>query len=155
MAVELHDHDTCVEQALERAESVCLQNDARLTTNRRRVLELVWRNHEMVTAYELLELLQNEDPSTKPPTVYRALAFLLEQGLVHRIESANGFTRCEQPHVHASCQFLICDACGSVEEIHAEDVIVQLNGIAERDGFRPSYHTVELHGICCACVPDE
>ncbi len=146
-----HDHDRCVARALADAQRVCADKGARMTPNRRRVLELIWRNHEVVTAYELLELLQRDDPSVKPPTVYRALGFLLEHGLVHRIESANAFTRCEAPQVHASCQFLICDACGSVDEIHEPSVLDALDARAASSGFRARYHTIELHGLCRDC----
>ncbi|MEJ2130790.1 MAG: Fur family transcriptional regulator, partial [Gammaproteobacteria bacterium] len=118
-----HDHDACIQQALDDAERICRERGARLTEQRRRVLELIWRNHDVVTAYELLGALRVDDPGAKPMTVYRALDFLLQHGLAHRIESVNGYTRCEDPPATESCQFLICDRCGLVEEFHDEPLM--------------------------------
>ena len=146
-----HDHEACIQQALCDAERICQERGARLTHQRRQVLELIWRNHEVVTAYELLSALQTYEPKAKPMTVYRALDFLLENGLAHRIESVNGYTRCETPPASESCQFLICDRCGLVEEFHSEPLVESLKTQAEFHDFQVQRHTVEAHGICGGC----
>lgn len=148
---EQHDHALCVADALQAAERICAERSARLTPNRRRVLELIWQSHGVVSAYDLLADMQQEDPGAKPPTVYRALEFLIDLGLVHRIESTNGFTRCEAPLRHRVCQFLICDDCGLVEELHSRELFGQLQEHARARGFQPAYQTVEVHGRCAAC----
>lgn len=147
-----HDHDECVSDALAAAERICAERKARLTPNRRRVLELVWGSHDVIGAYEILAELQKTDPAAKPPTVYRALDFLLQLGLIHRIESANGFTRCEEPDKHRVCQFLICDDCGLVEELHSRGLAESLRAQASQQGFQPSMQTVEVHGRCRNCA---
>jgi len=147
-----HDHAACVADALSAAEQICNERHARLTPNRRKVLELIWSNHGVVSAYEILAEMQKDDPSAKPPTVYRALDFLIELGLVHRIESSNGFTRCEAPLRHRVCQFLICDACGLVEELHSRPLFDNLAKQAHALGFKPEYQTIEVHGRCGRCV---
>jgi Fur family zinc uptake transcriptional regulator len=147
-----HDHDQCVARALESAEAVCRAHGVRLTTNRRRVLEIIWRNHDVMGAYEILEILQRDEPRTKPPTVYRALEFLQEQGLVHRIESSNAFTRCETPLEHEHCQFLVCDQCGRVEEVHSDALPGLLDAAAREHGFQPRRFTIEVRGTCRRCV---
>lgn len=147
-----HDHELCVADALSAAERICAERNARLTTNRRRVLELIWDSHGVVSAYDLLSQLQREDPGAKPPTVYRALEFLIELGLVHRIESTNGFTRCEAPLRHRVCQFLICDECGLVEELHSRPLFDKLEAQAAEHGFHSDYQTIEVHGRCARCV---
>lgn len=147
-----HDHDQCVARALESAEAVCRAHGARLTHNRRRVLEIIWRNHDVIGAYEILEIMQRDEPRTKPPTVYRALEFLLDQGLVHRIESSNAFTRCEAPLEHAHCQFLVCDQCGRVEEIHSEPLARLLGDAAREQAFDPRRFTIEVRGTCRRCA---
>lgn len=146
-----HDHDACVEAALAAAERICALRKARLTPNRRRVLELIWNSHDVVGAYDILAELQKEDPSAKPPTVYRALDFLMDLGLIHRIESANGFTRCEAPERAHVCQFLICDSCGLVEELHSTRLAGELDAQAENAGFQPGFQIVEVHGRCRSC----
>lgn len=146
-----HDHEACIQQALHDAERICQDRGARLTQQRRHVLELIWRNHDVVTAYELLAAMQAHEPRAKPMTVYRALDFLVENGLAHRIESVNGYTRCETPSATASCQFLICDRCGLVEEFHSEPLVDHLETQADARGFRIQRHTMEAHGICRGC----
>ena len=148
----LHDHEHCVAQALADADRICLARGVRLTERRRRVLELIWRNHDVVTAYQLLEDLQREDPKAKPPTVYRALEFLQDNGLVHRIESMNGFTRCEDPGHASSGQFLICTQCGAVAELQAPGLVEALNDACVAKGFTPRSHTIEVRGRCGDCV---
>ena len=97
---EEHDHAACIAQAVGQAEQVCHQQKQRFTALRRRVFELVWQHHRPIGAYEVLDLLQR-DGRAAPPTVYRALDFLLEIGLVHRIASLNAYVGCIQPHHHA------------------------------------------------------
>ena len=91
-----HDHKHCVEDALAAAERLCAAKDLRFTPLRRRVLELVWSSHKPVGAYALLDKLRNEDLGSAPPTVYRALDFLIENGLIHRIERMNAFIGCSR-----------------------------------------------------------
>jgi len=151
-AAQEHDHEACVADALAAAERICAERGARLTANRRRVLELIWESHDVVSAYDLLAELQREDPAAKPPTVYRALEFLMGLGLVHRIESANGFTRCEEPLRARVCQFLICDDCGGVEELHSLPLSSDLEAQAADHGFQTRFQTVEVHGTCARCA---
>lgn len=104
-AADGHDHMSCIAEALQRAVALCESRGTQLTELRRRVLELVWSSHEPIGAYRILEQLDRPLPGqmrgkarrAAPPTVYRALDFLIEQGLVHRIESLNAFVGCDQP----------------------------------------------------------
>ena len=89
-----HDHRACVDEALDGAVELCRKRGARLTGTRQRILELVWAGHRPVGAYELLAALGRDGQPAAPPTVYRALDFLVDQGLVHRIESLNAFVGC-------------------------------------------------------------
>jgi Fur family zinc uptake transcriptional regulator len=96
-AVHSHDHEHCVEDALAAADKLCAEQGLRFTPLRRRVLELVWSSHKPVGAYALLDKLRSEDLGSAPPTVYRALDFLIEHGLIHRIERMNAFIGCSHP----------------------------------------------------------
>ena len=111
-----HDHQRCVRDALRRAQEVCQSRHARLTSARQRVLELVWKAHQPVLAYDLLDELRAEQPRAAPPTVYRALEFLQAHGLVHKIESLNAYVGCSDPSHPHSGQFLICSDCNEVAE---------------------------------------
>jgi Fur family zinc uptake transcriptional regulator len=146
-----HDHAACVRTAVDTAVELCAARGARLTALRRRVLELVWGSHGAVKAYDLLDRLAAEAPGARPPTVYRALDFLMAQGLVHRVDSLNAFVGCPQAAEHHAAQFYICDACGEVREIDEPAIIDALSRGARRLGFRVERQMVELHGRCETC----
>lgn len=146
-----HNHQRCIDHALDKAAELCTARGARLTELRRRVLELVWRSHEPVGAYAVLEQLQRDRGGAAPPTVYRALDFLLAQGLIHRIESLNAFVGCPTPDRRHDSQFLICTVCGAVAEIDDPRVGQALTRSAAGKGFTVERLTVELRGRCPAC----
>lgn len=146
-----HNHRRCVKTALQTAEKLSQERGARLTNIRRQVLELVWESHEPVTAYDLLDRLKPEKPNATPPTVYRALEFLLSLGLVHRIESLNAFVGCGNPGNDHSGQFLICNRCGVVAELGCESIDREIDARAKSLGFSVERQTVEVGGVCSAC----
>jgi Fur family zinc uptake transcriptional regulator len=138
-------------EALHRAEALCAERGVRLTPQRRRVLELVCRADRPVGAYEILDQLRDGPPAA-PPTVYRALDWLLAQGLVHKLETLHAYIGCTHPeHPHAS-QFLICDGCGGVTELEDQAISGSLASVAAETGFRPSRPVVEVIGTCSDCA---
>ena len=146
---------------LDQAETICRRRGVRLTAQRRRVLAILSAAGRPLGAYEILEQMRAGSRPLAPPTVYRALDFLLEQGLIHKLESLHAFVGCPHPdHRHAS-QFLICSDCGRVTELEHEAVADSLRSIASAAGFRASRPIVELIGICAECgdasrnTPDE
>jgi Fur family zinc uptake transcriptional regulator len=146
-----HDHAACIDAALDRAADLCARRGARLTRLRHRVLELVWQGHAAVKAYELLAELDRTGASAKPPTVYRALDFLMAHGLVHRLESLNSYVGCPQPGAPHAGQFLICDGCRNVSEFEASAIQCAIALQAANLGFAVGQQTVEIRGICCSC----
>jgi Fur family zinc uptake transcriptional regulator len=146
-----HDHDHCVEEALDRADALCATQGARLTELRRAVLELVWRGHEPVGAYALLDALKRSHPNAAPPTIYRALEFLAARGLIHRIESLNAYIGCDHPERPHEGQFLICAKCSNAAEIDDPGVARALSRSATGLGFAVTHQTVELSGLCPSC----
>ena len=146
-----HDHSHCVADALTQAETICTQRGARLTKLRRRVLELIWASHVPVGAYEVLRRLSLEHERAAPPTVYRAIDFLLDQGLIHRIESLNAFVGCDQPADRHAGQFLICDDCGSAAELQDSKINKAISAGADKAGFAVARSTVEVRGLCPDC----
>lgn len=146
-----HDHSACVSGALAAAEAACGDRGVRLTPLRRRVLELVWGGHGPVGAYALLDALRHEGQNAAPPTVYRALDFLIEQGLVHRIERLNAFVGCRRPGRAHAGQFLICTRCGTAAELDDGSIAAAVEAAAGRLGFAVSRLTVEAEGLCAHC----
>jgi len=145
-----HDHQSCISNALATAEALCQRQRQRFTAIRRRVLELVWQQHKPIGAYELLELLQR-DGRTAPPTVYRALDFLQQLGLVHRIASLNAYVGCAHPGVPHDGQFLICESCKSLAELDVPAITSAIEQSAASSGFEPRRHTIEIMGLCPGC----
>lgn len=147
-----HNHARCMKGAMDAASDLCKQRRVRLTPLRQRVLELIWRRHEPVLAYDLLEQLRNDHRGAAPVTVYRALDFLLEQGLVHRIQSLNAFVACGDPTLspHAS-QFLICIQCNAIAELADREIGRMVNRKATATGFIVDSQTIEIRGLCPRC----
>jgi Fur family zinc uptake transcriptional regulator len=146
-----HDHRKCVHTALSTAEAVCETRGEKLTPVRKRVLELVWASHRPVGAYALLDSLRADGRSAAPPTVYRALEFLLAQGLVHRVESLNAYLGCAHPAADHAAQFLICRACGTAAELEEAEIATAIDRHAKRAGFAVERRTVEAMGLCAQC----
>jgi len=137
---------------LERAETLCQGRGVRLTEQRKTVLKLLCVSDKPLSAYELLDRLRGVFKNPSPPTVYRALGFLLEQGLVHKLESLHAYVGCTHPeHSHAS-QFLICDDCGEVTEVEDSSVAQSLNAAGKAVGFRAKRPVVEVLGTCAQCL---
>lgn len=144
-------HTHCAPAALAHAEMVCLARGARLTTIRRTVLAEIWADHEATKAYELIARLSKEGARIKPPTVYRALDFLLAHGLIHRIESLNAFVGCSHPDAPHQAIMLICDQCGTIHEQSSDDLNALLGGIARNQQFQTNQQSIEMHGLCLSC----
>ncbi len=149
---ECHRHNLCIKSALERAEQVCTKRSIRLTPTRRRVLELIWQSHKPVKAYELLANLSTEGHMEKPPTVYRALDFLLENRLIHKIESNNAFIGCEIDHNELDSKFFVCDECDEVKEVYEPKLEKTLLETSQKQGFIPNQTSIEIHGTCARCA---
>jgi Fur family zinc uptake transcriptional regulator len=139
------------EKAIRAAEEICGRAGARLTPLRRRILELVLASPHPLTAYEILAELRPLDSSATPAGVYRSLDFLMDHGLVHRLESTKQFVACAMPaHAHPS-QILICRRCGTAVEAEDPRVASATENLGRRLHFALDHRTVELTGVCATC----
>lgn len=146
-----HDHDDCISAALRTAEQVCHEKGLRFTGIRRLVLELVWASHRPIGAYEILDRLNRQGKKAVPPTVYRALEFLMEAELVHRLDSLNAFIGCPDPGSSHAGQFLICRQCRSVAELDDDEISRLVGQKAADHGFTAVRQMVEIEGLCPHC----
>jgi Fur family zinc uptake transcriptional regulator len=147
-----HDHRRCTNDALANADAICGARGQRLTPIRRRVLQALLASHRPLGAYELIERVAARGAQPAPITIYRALDFLRDNGLVHRIESRNAFIGCV--HNHASGDpvvFLICERCGIVGEAAAAAVANTIRTASRAAGFTPKSPVLEITGICAHC----
>ena len=146
-----HDHNQCIRDALSAAERLCITRGVQLTPIRHKILELIWNSHKAIKAYDLLDQIRPINDAAKPSTVYRALDFLLEQGLIHRVESLNAFVGCHSSGTRHDQLLLICTVCHNVEERAAPDVFVALGDEMQNAIFSPQRKTIEIHGLCKSC----
>lgn len=147
-----HDHKKCVSEALGTAEQLCVVRGVQLTPIRQQVLELIWDSHKAVKAYDLLDRIKPLQNAAKPATIYRALDFLIEQGLIHRVESLNAFVGCScSGHQHEQL-LLICNNCQEVEERSAPEVMQALSQEIKQADFIVHSKAIEIHGICAKCA---
>ena len=135
------------------AVSICERRGVQMTKLRRRVLELLWASGGPTSAYQLIEAVKQRDSRpVGPPTVYRALHFLMAQGLVSRIESLNAYVPCVHPERDHDCLFFICNGCRASVEL--EDP--RIGGLLAEDaavlGFVTTHRTVEVEGMCARCA---
>lgn len=147
-----HDHNRCSTDAMAAAEARCVERGRRLTPLRRDVLAALLVSHQPLGAYEIMERLAPNGPRPAPITVYRALEFLRENGLVHRIESRNAFIACVHTHaVGDLVVFLICECCGTVGEASSAQLAAKLKSAARAAGFTPKSPVIEISGVCTHC----
>jgi Fur family zinc uptake transcriptional regulator len=141
-----------MEGTLETAEALARDRGEKLTPLRRRVLEIVLASHRPIGAYDVLAILARDHTRPAPPTVYRALEFLLAQGFVHRIDSLSAFVGCFAPEKAHRSRFFLCLRCGRAAEIEDANLDDALVVAAARAGFATERETVELAGVCNDCA---
>jgi len=151
IAFRKHDHRRCQRQLLSEAMQLCAERKLRLTERRRQVLEILLASHQPMGAYDILAALNQAAGKERiaPPIVYRALEFLINEGLIHRIESRNAFISCVHPGHLCGAQFLICRGCEQVAELEAndDDLLVEADNL----GFAVDHSVVEITGVCAQC----
>ncbi|MHA6268210.1 Fur family transcriptional regulator [Aliiroseovarius sp. CAU 1755] len=150
-AFHSHDHAACTQDVLTRAETLCKEGGARLTPVRRRVLEILLEEHRAMGAYDVLERLAAEGFGSQPPVAYRALDFLAEQGLVHRIRRLNAFAACTDPGQHHAPVFFICKTCNAVAEAPEQSVRAAIDDLGRTLGFAVERTNIEAMGLCPTC----
>ena len=151
IAFRKHDHRRCQRQLLSEAKQLCAKRKLRLTSRRRQVFEILLASHQPMGAYDILAAMNRADDGERiaPPIVYRALDFLMGEGLIHRIESKNAFISCVQPGHRCAAQFLICRECDQVAEFESMDKT--LAAAADNFGFAVDHSVVEITGVCAEC----
>ena len=146
-----HDHLACISAGIARAESICRDRNERFTENRRAVLKLLLAEHRPIGAYEILERFEWRDRRPAPAQIYRALAFLEDLGLIHRIASRNAYIACSDPGEEHGTVFLVCDQCGTVAEPSSAGLEETVHDLAEDAGFELHAHVLEATGRCPEC----
>lgn len=150
-AFEKHDHSSCAGDVLSRADELALESGLRLTPVRRKALEILLSEHRAFGAYEVLERLAALGFGSQPPVAYRALDFLVENGLAHRVRRLNAFMACNHPGEAHAPAFFICSGCGSVAELPEDSLRAAVEAAAAEIGFEVHRLSLEAEGRCPAC----
>lgn len=147
LAFSHHDHGQCRRDALDRAE----REGLRLTKWRQKVLDLLLEDHRSMGAYEILDRLRSQGVTPQPPTAYRALDYLVEHGLAHRIEKLNAYVACARPDACERAGFIVCKRCRTVAEIECAPSEAGLLKAAASSGFSAESTVMEVEGVCADC----
>jgi len=146
---------SAIETQLTLADTLCAQRGKRLTPIRRKVLELLLRHGRSIKAYELLDAIKTEHPGAAPPTVYRALDFLVEEGLIHRLDAVNAWSACHDAAGEPHDLLVVCTHCGAVAEISDPAMSRQLAERVAKTGFALATHETEIRALCPDCQKNQ
>jgi Fur family zinc uptake transcriptional regulator len=146
-----HDHRACRGRALAAAAALCAERRLRLTPARAFVLERLLASHRALTAYEILDAMAGAGLGSQPPVAYRALDFLVANGLAHRIERLGAFAACTHAEAAHNAGFLICRACREVAETPLPRPAGALARKAAAAGFTIERAVMEAEGLCARC----
>jgi Fur family zinc uptake transcriptional regulator len=151
-----HNHQHCINDALKNAQAICMAANVKLTPLREQVLSLIWQNHKLLGAYDLIDLLaEASGRRIAPPTVYRALDFLLGIGIIHRINSLNAYIGCPSPTTKHPSYFLICTQCQTASECNEPSLSQHIEQLGIDKGFSIQQQWLEVLGICSECRATE
>ena len=139
------------QKTISQIEKLLSSRGAKMTDQRKLVYGIISKSKKPLTAYEILSKMEKSIENVKPPQAYRAIDFLVEQELVHKIESLNVFVSCHAEHNHQGSQFMICDDCGDVQEVHLCSLPQPLQNKLDQTSFRLSRWNAEIHGVCHEC----
>lgn len=148
-----HNHSRCIDSALQAAQQYCRQHGEKFSAMREAVFRAVWSSHQPIGAYDILDQLSRAADAKRlaPPTVYRALDFLLAHRLIHRINSLNAFIGCSDPGCHPNSQFLICRHCHTAIELDNAALQQALGELASQHQFSAVTTQLEVLGLCPQC----
>lgn len=140
-------------ERLAEADALVRERGARFTTMRRATYDFLLGEKAPLSAYDILARMETRlHKKLAPPTVYRALDFLLEQGLIHRLETGNAYLVCDHPGAAHDSVYLVCTVCGTTQEIDDHAVGDLLEAKARAYGFRPDKQVIEVQGHCRRCL---
>jgi|TARA_B110000263_G_scaffold81153_1_gene70967 Fur family zinc uptake transcriptional regulator len=149
---ECQNHKICSDDAIKKAEFICEDKSLRFTEIRKFIFKLIWKSHKPSKAYDLLSKISKMNYSAKPPTVYRALDFLLDNGFIHKINSLNAYIGCSHPLKHNECYFMICKNCDEIKECCDEAITESIKKTLSSNRFSSKNIGIEITGDCYQCA---
>lgn len=153
IAYQRHEHQHCIDHALDTAEALCAERGVRLTATRKLVLRLIWQSHKPLGAYALMDMLADATGKRiAPPTIYRALDFLQQQQLVHKVLSLNAYIGCCSPRdKHGAASLFICQHCSTIIERNSPQLYDAMASAVAAVDFYIDQDLLEVSGLCPNC----
>ena len=146
-------NDKEIKDSISRVFDICKNNNIIFTEIRKSVYEIIIKYNKPIKAYEVLDELRHVTGKTShPPTVYRAIDFLIKNGFIHKLNSINSFVGCFHPKIHKECYFLICKKCNIYQECCDNDLAENIFKTAKQNDFIVSNTTLEIEGHCQDCL---
>lgn len=147
-----HNHKECSKRVIKNAKEICYEDSLNLTPIRKKVLEIISANHKPVRAYDILYKLKDEGFSDKPPTVYRALNFLIQNKMAHKLNTINAYIACFNDKAEEVPCFLICEKCQDIEEFQDNDIMKAVVNISKYKNINIKNVNLEIGFICEECA---
>ena len=142
-----------IAKSVSEVHQICKRNNLSFTEIRKKVFEIILKYKKPIKAYEILDSLKNIDNKpSHPPTVYRAIDFLINNGFVHKLSSINSYVGCFHPNIHNQCYFLICNICNIYMECCSDELKANIIKTADNNNFIISSTTLEIEGKCSDCL---
>lgn len=116
----------------------------RMTPLRHEIVSLLGEHH-LLTVPVLVEKLKKKRPNLNKTSVYRALEFMLEEGVVCRHNVSGTDLAFELRHHHHD--HLVCTSCNRVETV--ECVVHPPHQVGS---FTIDHHHLTLYGVCGQCA---
>ena len=126
-------------------------SEIKLTPIRQSVFDILQKESSPIGAYDILDMLKKSKDNAVPMTVYRALDFLIENNLIHKVENLNAYMVCGHPSHNHICQLIICENCGKTIESCDSELGKLVTSKAEAAGFKISRATLEIAAVCSPC----
>jgi Fur family transcriptional regulator, zinc uptake regulator len=145
-----------IDQIIKKTQEICTSTGIKLTLKRKHTFLVLLTASVPLSAYEIAERYKAMFNENLPVmSVYRIMNFLVQEKLVHKLETANRYVACAHitcNHPHEIPQFLICDRCHTVKEVGVKKrIMTELEHSIQHTGFTLASQQLELHGLCEHC----
>lgn len=124
----------------------------RLTPQRAMVLDAIYHHPGHLTAEEIYEAVHSKSPFVDLSTVYRTLVFLRQNKLIAELRLEGEPVRYEAVHFGHEHHHAVCQGCGAMQEVEADDLQLLDELLVRKYGFHVDLVHLTLTGLCAACT---
>lgn len=140
-----------MERLLGRIDTEIASLGGKRSKSRALIIEAFFRLGTHVTVEELTRKVRVRNRTVGAATVYRTLKLLSRLGYAQEVDFGEGVRRYEST-LSAHHDHLVCKACGTVSEFEERQIEILQERVAERHGFTPTMHRLDIYGYCRKCT---